>query len=36
MRVNVKTFSLKSMRPLLADRFGADFGHIKLIFNAKN
>lgn len=35
MKVNAKTATLKSLRPLLSERFGADFGHIRLRFTAR-
>lgn len=36
MKINLKTTTLKSLRPILADKFGADFAHIRLKFTMKN
>ena len=36
MKVNTKTTTLKSLRPILADKFGSDFAHIRLKFCTKN
>lgn len=36
MKINSKIMTLKSLRPMLADKFGADFAHIRLKFTAKN
>lgn len=36
MKINSKIMTLKSLRPLLAERFNSDFAHIRLKFTAKN
>lgn len=36
MKINLKTTTLKSLRPILADKFGADFAHIRLKFTMKS
>lgn len=36
MKVNSKTTTLKSLRPILAEKFTTDFVHIRLKFTAKN
>ena len=36
MKVNSRITTLKSLRPILAEKFGTDFVHIRLKFTAKN
>jgi hypothetical protein len=36
MKFNGRITTLKSLGPMLADKFGADFAHVKLRYTAKN
>jgi hypothetical protein len=36
VKLNGRITTLKSLRPILAEKFGSDFAHFRLKFTAKN